>query len=123
MWTSGLRNHPPERHSSLPSQAGVVVTGILRLRRPHAEEPAAAALDVDRKLPQAPLLDRAPRANCARATRQRLAFDAALIGPHAPRAGFVLRNEVDVRALRCQPRIESKRPAAFLHPHVVDLVA
>src|SRR5258706_12379658 len=122
MSTSRSRYPPPQLPSPLPSQPDVVVTAIRRLRRPHAEDPPAAALDVDRKLPQAPLLDRAPRANCARDTRQRLAFDAALIGPHAPRAGFVLRNEVDVRALRCQPRIESQRPAALLQRHVVDMV-
>src|SRR5438477_698708 len=122
MWPNGSRNNTAEHHSPLPGQPDVIVAAALRLRRPYAEDPAAAALDVDRKLPQAPFLDRATRADCARPTCQRLAFDAALIGPHAPRAGFVLRNEVDVRALGRQAGIESQRPAALRQRHVVYIV-
>src|SRR5258706_1233076 len=99
MWRSGSRNHTPEHHSPLPSEPDVVVTAALCLRRPYAEDPPAAALNVDRQPPQSPFLDRAPRADRARPARQCFAFDTALIGPHAPGAGFVLRNEVDVRAV------------------------
>src|SRR5258708_37637956 len=122
MWTSSSRNHTSEHHSPLSSKPDVVVSSALSLRRPHAEDPPAAALDVDRKPPQSPFLDRATRADCARPARQRFALDAALIGPHAPGARFVLRNEVDVRALGRDPRSEPQRPAALLQRHVVYIV-
>src|SRR6266568_4455786 len=114
MWTSSSRNHTSEHHSPLSSKPDVIVSSALSLRRPHAEDPPAAALDVDWKPPQSPFLDCATRADCARSARQRFALDAALIGPHPPAAGFVLRNEVDVGALGPYARSESQRPAALL---------
>src|SRR5690242_8268958 len=114
MWTSGSRNHTPKNHSPLPSKPYVVVTAALGLGRPDAEDPAAATQNVDWEPCQPPLLNCAPGADCARPTGQRFAFDAALIGPHPPGAAPVLGNEVDVRALGRERRIESQRAAALL---------
>src|SRR6266545_2215498 len=122
MWTSPSSNHTSEHHSPLPRQPDVVVAATPGLPGPHTEDPAAAALDVDRQVPQTPFLDRASGANGAGAAGQGFAFDPALIGPHPPAASRVLRNEVDVGALGRERRIEPQRPAALQQRYVVDVV-
>src|SRR5258708_1070113 len=122
MWTSGSSNDTSEHHSPLSSQPDVVVSVALSPRRPHAEDPPAAALNVDRKPPQSPFLNRATRADCARPACQRLAPDPPLIAPHPPPPRPVLRNEVDVRALGPYARSESQRPAPLLQRHGVYIV-
>src|SRR5689334_22959817 len=104
MWTSQSRNHPSEHHSPLSSQPDIVVASGT-LGRTDRQNPAAAALDVDREPAQAPFLDRTTGRHGARATGQRLAFNAALVGPHAPGAGSA-GNEVHVGAVGCERPVE-----------------
>src|SRR2546425_12411135 len=104
MWTSCSSNHPSEHHSPLSSQPDVAVTAVLGLRRANTEDPAAATLDIDRKLPQTPLLNRAARADGARSTGQCFALDAAFIRPHPPDVVLVRRDEVDIGSFRRERR-------------------
>src|SRR3989475_11066618 len=122
MWTSCSSNHTSEHHSPLSSQPYVVVAAVLRLRSAHAEDPAAAALDIDRQLSQTPLLNRAARAHRTRATGQGFALDAAFIRPHAPNAVRVRRDEVDVGAFGRERRVKAQRSSALEERDLVDII-
>src|SRR6266481_570467 len=122
MWTSRSSNHASEHHSPLSDQPYVVITAALGLRSPYADHPAAAALDVQREPAQTPFLNRAARAHGTGPARQGLTLDTALIGPHPPAAGRVLRDEVDIGPVRSQRGVKSERPAAVHEVHLIHIV-
>src|SRR6266849_3032627 len=122
MWTSGSRNHTPKHHSPLPNKPDVLVTPALRPGGSYANDPAATALNVDWQPSQAPFLDRAAGADCPGSARQRLALDPALIGPHPPATARLSRNEVDVRPLGRERRIEAEGAAALHQGDLVDII-
>src|SRR6266704_3033895 len=113
MWTSWSSNHTSEHHSSLSSEPDVVVAAALGPCSSHPQNPAAAALETERQLPQAPALNRAARAHRARTAGQCFTLDATFIRPHAPDAVRVLRNEVDVGSFRRERRVKPQRSSAL----------
>src|SRR5437870_1622875 len=122
MWTSGSRNHTSKHHSPLPNKPDVLVAPAVRLRGSYANDPVATALNVDWRLSQAPFLDRAAGADGPGSARQRLALHAALIGAHPPATARIRRNEVDVRPLGRERRIEAEGAAALHQGDLVDII-
>src|SRR2546425_7244282 len=122
MWTSGSRNHTPKHHSPLPNKPDVLVALAGRLGGSYPNHPPAAALNVDWQPSQPPFLDRAAGADGPGSARQRLAFHAALIGPHPPASARISRNEVDVRSLGRERRIEAEGAAALHQGDLVDII-
>src|ERR1051325_10573428 len=104
MWTSQSRNHPSEHHSPLSSQPDIVVASAT-LGRADGQNPAAAALDVDREPAQAPFLDRTAGRHGARPTARPLPSAAPLIRPLPPGAGGP-RNEFHVGAAGREPPVK-----------------
>src|SRR4029077_8296418 len=122
MWTSGSRNHTPKHHSPLPNKPDVLVAPAGRLRGSFAQYAPPMALNVDWEPSQAPFLDRAAGADGPGSARQRLTFHAALIGPHSPAPARISRNEVDVRSLRRERRIEAEVAPALHQGDLVDII-
>src|SRR5438132_756328 len=122
MWTSGSRNHTAKHHSPLPNKPDVLVAPAGRLGGSCPNDPAAPALNVDWQLCQAPFLDRAAGADGPGSARQRLALHAALIGAHPPATARIRRNEVDVRPLGRERRIEAEGAAALHQGDLVDII-
>src|SRR3989442_12577801 len=122
MWTSGSRNHTPNPHSPLPKNPGVLGAARGPLGGSYPNHPPATALNVAWQPSQPPFLDRAAGADGPGSTRQRLAFHAALIGPHPPASARISRNEVDVRSLGRERRIEAEGAAALHQGDLVDIL-